>query len=294
VTSTLLPFETAFRDWMQARGMGWSPLEIDFNGGARTSGYRLAPASPSRRVVIALHGAGNDALFGWVGLFKQLLLRETEIFTFDLPGHGRTNQTAFSAEGAAVAVHSAIEQCAAACSGLPVHAIGVSLGGAVLLHDLPRLQRRLTSAALLVAPLRIVLSPSSLLGEIGRHGIRVLLREREHYGLTGLIPSFGPFKRDTYPLRLAAVPPEGAFGYIEVLNETLASMELEACASRVDLPVLLVYGERDRVVPIEQGERLARAIPGSALLRVAQGSHLTTPLEPEVTNRILRWIEEHR
>jgi pimeloyl-ACP methyl ester carboxylesterase len=241
-------------------------------------------------VVFALHGAGNDALFGWIGFFKQLLTSDVEVFTFDLPGHGREDETRFDPAQLSTWLNTALDGCACSTTALPVHAVGVSLGGAVLLDALPRLQHRLASACLIVAPLHIHLSAGAVLTELGP-GIRLLIREREHYGLTGLIPSFGPFKRSLYPLRLATDPAPGQFGYIDTLNEALAVLKLEEAARAVDLPVLLAYGDRDRVVPIEQGQKLSELIQGSELLRVAGGSHLSTPLDPSFVRRFLAWIE---
>src|SRR5690606_369566 len=101
------------------------------------------------------------------------------------------------------------------------------------------------SAALVVAPVRIESSVPALAREVSLRTLSLLWREREHYGLTGLIPSFGSFKRDVYPLRLAVDPPAGTFGYVAALNEALASLDLEGAARNVDLPVLLAYGDRD-------------------------------------------------
>ena len=288
----LLPFEGAFWTWIEARGMGWNRIELQDASGGRAAGYRLTPSGSSRRAVIAFHGAGSDALFGWVGLFKRLLEVDTEIFTFDLPGHGRFSTTAFAAEDVASAVGAALRECSRGRPAVPLHAIGVSLGGSVLLHVLPRIQGLLASATLIVAPLRVSLSVRTFAREVGGQTLALLWREREHYGLTGLIPSFGPFRRQVYPLRWAIPPPPGAFGYVTALNQALDEMRLEKAAKSVQLPVLLIYGDRDLVVPIEQGERLIRALPRGELLRVRGGTHLSTPLEPVTFDRILRWIGE--
>lgn len=286
-----LPFERAFRDWARRAGVSWEESRLALAGpGHSTMAIRLSPRERPRRVVIALHGAGNDALFGWVGLFKRLLATGTEICTFDLPGHGRDGETLFDRRAAAAAVLASIAECVRGRESLPLHAVGVSLGGSVLLSMLDHLQSRLASATLIVPPLRINLSLRSLLPELGLRTLRLVWREREHYGLTGLIPSFGPFKRDVYPLRLATMG-SGPFGYVDVLNRELEAMRLDEVAARVPLPVLLVFGERDRVVPIEQGYRLAELLGDAELLRVADGTHLSTPLEPETVDRLVAWLE---
>jgi alpha-beta hydrolase superfamily lysophospholipase len=294
MTSSVLPFEKAFRSWIESAGMGWEravlPIGVDDE---TTTAYRFTPHGRTVRTVIALHGAGNDALFAWIGLFKRLLRSGSAIFTFDLPGHGRHNRTIFSPSRAVAALRAALDECRTGAEGEPVHAVGVSLGASVLLHALPDLEDGFASAALLVAPLRIILSTRSLLREIGTRTVRLVWREREHYGLTGLIPSFGPFRRDIYPLRLDGPVPEGSFGYVDALNQALDAMSLEESASRIHLPVLLVYGGHDLIVPADQGARLARLLPSSELLTVPEGTHLSTPLEPAATDRLVQWIEAH-
>jgi alpha-beta hydrolase superfamily lysophospholipase len=288
----LLPFERRFKAWMLERGMRWREEELHCGEQWPAASYRLQPAGEVKRVVCAFHGAGNDALFGWVGLFKRLLGGGVEIFTFDLPGHGRGCSTSFSRRSVAAAIGIAVK--AARREGVPLHAVGVSLGGSVLLSQLPAVQHDLTSVALVVAPLQIALSRKSITNEIGVAGLRLIWREREHYGLSGLIPSFGPFKRSTYPLRLATTPPSGAFGYVEALNSELRDMELVTAAGASKLPTLLIYGERDLVVPAEQGEQLAGAMSNARLERIIGGTHLTTPLDPKAVDLLVSWLEVGR
>lgn len=289
MTAESLPFERAFRQWIDEHGMGWQRRTLD---GIQTPThvFHLTPAGPPARRVIALHGAGNDALFGWVGLFKKLLLANAEILTIDLPGHGRRNRTEFSPSAAVETIARVFEEPRRSARQIPVHAVGISLGGALLLAALPKVQRWLESVALVVAPLRIRFTLQSILPELRPHNFGILIREREHYGLTGLIPSFGPFRRDVYPLRLAGEVPRGSFGYIDVLNDALDELALQTAAREVHIPSLLIYGEHDRIVPIEQGEQLAGLIPHSILHPVASGTHLSTPIEPATIDRIVRWF----
>jgi pimeloyl-ACP methyl ester carboxylesterase len=208
-----------------------------------------------------------------------------------MDGHGRHGSTLFSPEGARGAVGAAVLQSGAGERGLPLHAVGISLGGAILLGSLPTLPTPAATATLLSAPLRIQLSSAAVRRELGLPLLRTLWRERAHYGLTGLIPSFGPFKRGTYPLRLGVEPGPGGFGYVEVLHRTLDSLDLEDAARRTTCPVLLAYGSRDAIVPLEQGERLASLLPRGELLVLEGETHLTAPMSPRVIARFLRWIE---
>ncbi len=288
-----LGWERDFWSWLEARGMARERIPLRHGEKGETStAYRFSPAEGATRRVVAIHGAGNDALFGWIGLFKRLLGRGAEILTFDLPGHGRTDGGAFSPDAARAALRAAVVEIGRDRPNLPTHAVGVSIGGSVLLSTLPGLNETLTSAAVVVAPLRIELSLASFVGELRPRNFAAVAREREHYGWLGLVPSFGSFKRDVYPLRLARESPPGMFGYVSILNEYLAEMNLERAAGEIRTPTLLVYGDRDRIVPADQGRALAGRIPGAAV-EVIRGSHLSTPLEPAASDLLARWMEGH-
>lgn len=288
-----LAYERRFRQWAERRGMTWERSLLPRpEAGGEALAYRISPARPPRATVVTVHGAGNDALFSLVGLHKRLLLRGYRVFAFDLDGHGRHSTTGFAPDRVGGAIAAALERCAAGEERLPVHALGISLGGSVLLHALPELAARITSAVLLAAPLRVHLSWASVRGELGLPLLRTLWRERRHGGIWAAVPAFGPVKRGLYPLRLGVPAPPGAFGYVEVLNAALEALRLEDAARRTRTPVLLCYGERDRLVPIRQGERLAELLPRAELLRLPGHSHLSAPLAPEAVRRVLQWMDE--
>jgi pimeloyl-ACP methyl ester carboxylesterase len=290
---TELRYERALRSWMAQRGMAWERLRYPAAGGGATVAYRLSPAAAPRGVVLLVHGAGNDALFAMPGTIKRLLSRRLEVFSFDVDGHGRDSATRLDPATLHRAVPGAAREAGARERGLPLHLVGVSFGGALALGALAREPGAFASGVLMVAPLRVRLSAGSVLSELRPALLRSLWREREHTGLWGGVPSFGPVKRATYPLRLGVPPGPGSFGYVEVLNDTLERLRLRESAARVRAPVLLVYGERDRIVPVEQGEELARLIPGAELLRLPRQSHLTAPLAPGVVDRLVEWVEAH-
>ena len=67
---TELGYERAFRLSARAAGCGWERLSYPRPEAAgETVAYRLSPAVAPRGLVLAVHGAGNDALFALVGLF---------------------------------------------------------------------------------------------------------------------------------------------------------------------------------------------------------------------------------
>lgn len=290
-----LPFERSFRRWCDAEGMRWTTSRyLRSSAGGETLAHRFAPQKRARGAVLVVHGAGNDALFSLTGLFAELLRRGYEIFSFDVDGHGRANNTRLSLRSAREVIAAALDTWEPQRVAVPVHAVGISLGGSLLLHALGSLETPITSATLICAPLRVELSWRSIRREIGAPLLRTLWRERSRFGLTGLIPSFGPFKRDVYPLRLAEPPGPGSFGYVEVINRLLDSLDLREAARAARVPVLLVYGARDLLVPPSQATELVGLIPSSELLLLPGETHLSTPLALATGARFLSWLERHQ
>lgn len=284
-------YERTFHEWCGSQSIRRESIRYPRAGGGETLAYRFRPPGEPRAGVLVVHGAGNDALFSLTGLFRTLLGRGFELFSFDVDGHGRSSSTRFSPETVGSCVPAAVARWERA-ERMPLHAVGISLGGALLLHALPALSGSLRSAALVSAPLHVHLSWRAMLREVGAPMVRTVWRERTHFGLTGLIPSFGPFKRGLYPLRLGVPPGPGPFGYVEVINRTLDELQLEDAARRAELPVLLLYGAEDRLVPVEQAHTLARTLPRAELHVLEGETHLSTPLAPQAVDRLLAWLEE--
>ena len=58
-------------------------------------------------------------------------------------------------------------------------------------------------------------------------------------------------------------------------------------------PVLVLHGTEDRVIPVENGKRLAAAIPGARLVLIEGAGHVYHSEQPEVADRaILDFLRE--
>ena len=281
-------FESTFRAWCVGAGVIHETICYARPGtGGDTRGHRLTPPGEVRAGLLVVHGAGNDAFFSLTGIFAALLDAGVEIFTFDLDGHGRGGTTVLRTDSAREAVPSALEAWGGPPGGAPIHGLGISLGGALLLNSLPGLASTLASATLVCAPLRIRLSARTVVNEVGLSLIRTVVRERRWFGVAGLLPSFGPFGRQLYPLRLADPPGPGPFGYVPVINRLLEELDLIDAARHTSIPVAVVHGGRDRLVPVEQARATAAALPRSRLVVLPRETHLTAPLAPDTLRLLL-------
>ncbi|HSU13885.1 alpha/beta fold hydrolase [Longimicrobium sp.] len=254
--------------------------------------WRVTPAEPRARVVAA-HGAGNDALYPQIALFKALVRRGVEVFSFDADGHGAASTTVFSPEVVPSAIAAAVEEAERGRDDLPLHLLGHSFGGSLVLHALaagsvPHAQ----SGIAISAPVGVALNLRVALGELGGFLRAATLGQREHYGVWGTVPAVGPLKRRAYPIR-GAQDAGAPFAYVAAIRQLLARLDLPRTAGDVAAPVLLVYGTADRLVPPEQGRMLADLIPNSDLLEVPGATHWSTAFAEDALARAAAWIGAH-
>lgn len=260
--------------------------------GGEVDAWRLLPREPRARVVAA-HGAGNDALYPQIALFKALVRRGVEVFSFDIDGHGAESTTVFSPDVVPSAIGAAVDQAERGRPALPLHLLGHSFGGSLVLHALATdaVPHALSGIAI-SAPITVELTPRVALSELLGFFHASTLGQREHYGAWGTVPAVGPLKRRAYPIRGAAQA--GApFAYVAAIRALLARLDLDHSAADVRVSVLLAYGEADRLVPVEQGRRLAETIPHAELLEVPRATHWSTAFAADAVERAAAWVDAH-
>jgi 5-aminopentanamidase len=76
-------------------------------------------------------------------------------------------------------------------------------------------------------------------------------------------------------------------------REKLAALTLEHAAARINRPLLVAAGGRDRLVPTYQAERLAREAPGAELMLDPDGSHGLTSHAFEYRSKMADWLAAH-
>jgi pimeloyl-ACP methyl ester carboxylesterase len=216
-----------------------------------------------------------------------------EVFAFDVDGHGAGSSTRFSPDAVPSAIAAAVVMAERGRPELPLHLVGHSLGGSLVLHALAeRSVAHAVSAVVISAPTAISLGAGTAIGELRGFLRLATLSQRRHYGLWGMVPAVGPLKRRAYPIRGAAQP--GApFAYVAAIRRLLARLDLDRTAAKVRVPVLLVYGAGDRLVPPAQGRRLAELIPSSELLETPGATHWSTGFAAPTIASTAAWIESH-
>ncbi|SEA34236.1 alpha/beta fold hydrolase [Rubrimonas cliftonensis] len=232
------------------------------------------PAEGGARVVLlGVHGFGDYGPSTFGGPAPDWAARGIEVVTYDQRGFGRNPSRgawpgfeALTADFAAVAA-----QVAAAYPGLPLVAAGHSLGGAVTLAALGAGGAPEVDAAVLLAP-----ATGESVGPFARAAAWTAAavipdRRWSGEGLVRLVPTdnaeaLARLRADPAYLRGATAR--------EVLGLMYAIERSGDVAARASLPVLVLHGEKDAVVPYDSVAPVAKALPRGETILYPDGWHL--------------------
>jgi pimeloyl-ACP methyl ester carboxylesterase len=214
----------------------------------------------SGKTVVLLHGSGSQA-GDWHDVVPALA-RRYHVLALDLPGHGESGP----AEGPLPVGDLADSLGAlldAKSAGQPVTLIGNSLGGWVSLlyawHHPERVERVIgISSSGIFATLKVPLNPKN-----HEEARRLVAAIRGPY-----LPVPSDEELDELMRRIAAGPAPRLFAGLR------AEDFLETKAAEIRVPVELVWGEEDGVLPLDYGRRLASLLPHARLHPLPRCGHM--------------------
>lgn len=266
-----------FREECEAKGLVWLEKSWQRPSGLTRGLYIGKPSEHQSRILIFLHGFGNDALFAHVGLFRQLLQAGWSIATCDIDGHGRGNSSILTESDAMSIVEGLISFVEELSPGRHrLHLMGYSMGAGLLLHYGVHSPERVASLTMIAMPLEI----SSKLPIVSEalSALRTSMHDAiKEYGFYGFIPAFGMFKRVHYPLRL---PLDFRASYVEAARRIIKSLNLRDAIRVITFPSLFIGGSEDHLAKISEIHDLQIPIDKLQVYKIDGETHYTTLLSP--------------
>jgi pimeloyl-ACP methyl ester carboxylesterase len=221
--------------------------------------YRVAGDGPP---LVLVHGYG--AASSWWRHNMGPLAAQRRVYAPDLGGFGRSwPKHRFSLERTVACLESWMQELGLPCADLCGH----SMGGHVCLRLAAAHPERVRKLVLVDAsglPLHTRLLP------LAWRSLR----------------SHGHMRFRFAPIALATALQAGPLVLWSALHDLLAD-DVQTVLSGIAAPTLLVWGERDLLVPLELGRALHQAIQGSRLVVVPDAGHNVMFERPEQFNRLV-------
>jgi len=287
-------FAAKFITSLEAAGVKITPVRVQrpaAKGEAQAT--LLEPMPGNGHLVIWAHGTGNDRFYPQAHLIKAILQAGFSVFTFDLDGHGRSSTTLLNAENIRSCLPDAVACARTVCSALRVHIVGHSLGGALALDYAATSDSALTSIVAISLPAALAVNARAMAWEAMSVSRPSLYRQMAFYGPLGIWPALGPFKRSTYPLRLAtAAAGADGFAYVGVVAEIFANLRLREKAARVHVPALLIRGSADLIATAGAQAMFNESMENATAATIAGETHFTTILCQNTADLLLLWLRK--
>ena len=87
--------------------------------------------------------------------------------------------------------------------------------------------------------------------------------------------------------RARALRVRGSAEALVSMLESPQDSDLPGAVSKIDVRTLIIWGERDRVLPLSHGRRLQSELPNARLAIVAGAGHLPHEELPDKVNQLL-------
>jgi pimeloyl-ACP methyl ester carboxylesterase len=250
--------------------------QIDLHG--HRAIYRVCGSGPP---VVLIHGMLNSSRH-WEEVALRLASRNTVIAP-DLLGHG---DSATPRGDYSLGAHAAsIRDLLSAIGVDRASIVGHSLGGGVAMQFFWQAPHRVERLALISSG-GLGRDVSPLLRSMAVPGMRYALAAAAHPRLVGALSRGGAQSRQV----ARALRPLSDPGSREAFLQTLRSV-IDVRGQRVSatdrlyllkaVPTLVVWGERDRTIPLEHGRAAHEAIPHSRFATLPRAAHFPHLEDPE-------------
>ncbi len=250
---------------------------------AATGGQVFDAALPA---VIFVHGAGMDHTV-WALQTRYFAHHGRTVLAVDLPGHGRSaGDPLTSIEDMAAWLGRLMD-----AAGLETAALaGHSMGALIALAAAGSLSDRVRALALLGAAPRMPVHPDLLAAAEANAHLAVDLVNSWGHGRAGHLGGNrapGLWLMGGAERVLERSAPGVLFGDLAACNAFGGAGE---AAAKVTCPTRVIAGEADMMTPAKAGAKLAQAIAGAELVRIAGCGHMMMLEKPDETLDALRTL----
>jgi pimeloyl-ACP methyl ester carboxylesterase len=255
--------------------------------------------------VLFVHGLGSAGYLEW-RFNLPAIGRSHEVFAPDLPGFGRSDQPP---DGYGIPLFAGVVEGYIRERGLRPVLVGTSMGGRVALEVALRSPDSveklvLVNALGVVRPNVQLFYPLVLVPRVGETVLAVM-REALHRLPPAAIQRYarrflqdpGDAERildEPYLARMREM--HATEGYSRAYASTVRALAgrqarrsagLLARLASTRLPVLLIWGEGDRLLPLERAREAVRELPGARLEVIEGAGHTPQAERPDRFNRVL-------
>ena len=266
--------------WMTA----WHPLALLVRSSRRSlaraglkrrwvpspAGRQLAFTGGSGPLLVLLHGAGDQA-GTWARVAPALLQRHTLIIP-DLAGHGSSAPASGPIGGATIlaGLEAVLDHLAGPA---PATLVGNSMGAWMAMVLAQRHPGRFRM---------VVAVDGGPLKHAGAVTLRPADREQARRTMAALRDDGAPGIPDLVLDDLVRQARTGPLARLEAAGAALEATLLdEDQLRRLDLPVRLIWGASDRLLPLDYARRVAAALPDASLTLIDRCGHLPQQEAPE-------------
>ncbi len=211
--------------------------------------------------LVLVHGLAGSSR--WWRYNVEALAKHFTVYVIDLVGYG-SNRAWRPVRITTAAQHIAdfIAQLPSGCAHIVAH----SMGGQICTHlaaEHPDCVNRLALAA--------------ASGLVRSDLMRMMLRlpSTGRYGRLNFAPTLAYDSLRSGPLNLL-------MGALDILSN-----DVSEALVKITTPTLLIWGQQDKLVPIDVGQSVQRCIPGSRLEIIPRAGHVLMWDQPDIFNRMV-------